>query len=421
MDLGTVVTVVELIQAAIAIYERIDGLPQQMKQLGKRMERLNMFLVRLQKFLEKGAGDTKGEKHAQTQLLSGQLDDLRKLLKEIKVNAEKVHNLFYRYENGILSQSKGLTFRMPWMKQLWFSIVDNSADKIEVIMEDIDHQRSVLRDYLVLMSVEKAYEPKQRRRPAEDKTALTTAATATTTTARPTPSPSPAPPRRDYRILFVDPYNNGRSVMAEAVVKMLAQLTLRARRDWRIAEVRSAGFFARRNNECTDVIDGLDFSKPSFRLPWRAGGEAPSRTAVSAVFDNKWANYPFKNTIRSEIVSRTSEGLSKDVFTRFDFVFVFTVREHDNMVKLKDALRKKAGTGGSTNARGKGRVLQLGAYLAQKRGQIREILQPLPTKDSEKDREKWNRCVSEIRTAVKGFLKQEMKWTPPDSSVLASE
>jgi hypothetical protein len=428
MDLGTVLTVVELVEKAITIYERIENLPQQMAQLGRRMENLNLFLVRLQNFLTES---NKNNKKAKTQLLSGQLNDLRKLLAGIKANAEKVYDLFDRYKSGILSRSKDLKFRASWMTQVWFSIVDSSADKVQVIMEDIDDQRSLLRDYLVLMAVEKAYEPattatttRPGRDPAQKPTDGTLAAASTKR--RPAPSPSPTPPRRDYKILFVDPYNEARSVVAEALVKLLAQMTLRARGgggDWRIGEVSSAGFFTKRKNEAVHAIDGLDYSDRSFKLPWRPGGEAPDATALSAVFDNRWADFPFKKDIRKEILGRTSRGMPKDVFAKFDFVFVFTIREHDNMVKLKEALLKKEGPGAVPRC--KGRVLQLGTYLAQKRGQVREILNPVEagsvkSGDLKKHREAWNQQVSEIRTALKAFLKQEMRWTPPDDQDVPS-
>ncbi|KAH6855571.1 hypothetical protein B0I37DRAFT_58378 [Chaetomium sp. MPI-CAGE-AT-0009] len=418
MDLGTVLSVVELVQKAIDIYERIDNLPQQMAQLGRRMENLNLFLIRLQNFLTESNKSDKNNKKSKTQLLSGQLDDLRKLLAGIKTNAETVYDLFDRYKRGILSRSKDLKFRASWMAQVWFSVVDNSADKVQVIMEDIDQQRSLLRDYLVLMAVEKAYEPTRPGREPEQKTTL-----AAPTKRRPPPSPSPTPPRRDYKILFVDPYNEARSVVAEALVKLLAQMTLRARGDWRIGEVSSAGFFTKRRNDAVEAIDGLDYSERSFKLPWRPGGEAPDSTALAAVFDNKWADFPFKKDIRKEMLGRTSRGMPKDVFARFDFVFVFTIREHDNMVKLKEALLRKEGPGAVPRC--KGRVLQLGTYLAQKRGQVREILNPVEpgnpkSGDLKKNREAWNQQVSEIRTALKGFLKQEMKWAPPDDRDVAS-
>jgi protein-tyrosine-phosphatase len=407
-DLGTVLTVVDLVQRGIVIYQRIESLPQQMKQLGRRMERLNIFLVRLKAFVEKNAKN----KNTSSSLLSGQVSDLDALLKGIEANAAKVHDLFERYEKGTLSRSRDLEFRARWMSQIWFSLVDSSPDKVKEIMEEIDYERSVLSDYLSLMAVDKGPAPSAPAKPRAGRAVEKQPATALTAVAkRASPSPSPAPPRRDYRILFVDPYNEGRSVVAEGLVKLLAQLTLRARGDWRIAEVRSAGFFAKDQNECVDVIDGLKYSHETFKLPWWPGGKSPSRVAMAGLFDNKWCNHPFKEEIRTEIAARKSRGMKKDVFSYYDFIVVFALREHDNMVKLKEALRKKTGAG---PPRGKGRVLQLGSYLSPRKGAVREILHPAATNDAKLNREKWNAKVAEIKTALKEFLKQEMKWEQPN-------
>jgi hypothetical protein len=392
MDLGTVVTVVELVNKAIAIYKRIESLPQQMVQMGRRMEDLDGFLSELRKFLEREAKNDKKDKKDKTQLLSGQLADLRRVLGRITTSAEQVYDVFDRYENGILSRSKDLTFRASWMKQLWFSVVDSSADKVQAIIDDIDQQRELLRDYLSLMAIIKAYEPRPGR--SLERTTLAVP------TRRGPPSPSPTPPRRDYKILFVDPYNEARSVIAEALLKLLGQMTLKARGDWRIAEIHSAGFFAKRRSEYVDVIDGLDYSDKTFKLPWKSGSKRTDAMALSAVFDNKWANYPFKEDLRSEIEERTSRGMMKNVFSRFDFVFVFTLRDHDNMIKLKEALRERDGA--DAVPRCKGRVLQLGTYLAQKRGQVREILHlhPLEKDDPKQDREDGAEGLSQAGNGV---------------------
>ncbi len=403
-DLGTVTTVVDLVQKAIAIYQRIENLPKQMTQLGRRMERLGIFLVRLKEFIAK---NNKKSKKAPATLYSGQVDDLANLLKGIEGNATKVYDLFERYEKGILSRSMDLEFRARWISQLWFSLVDNSPDKVQAIMEDIDFERGVLSDYLALMAVDKAHEPSIPSTPRPGRNTEKAVATR-----RPSVSPSPAPPRRDYKILFVDPYNEGRSVVAEAVLKLLGKLSLKARGDWRIAEIESAGFFAKNKAQCVDAIDGLDYSHKTFKLPWRPGANnSPSRIGLAAVFDNKWCDYPFKQDIRAEISSRAAVGMKKDVFSRFDFIIVFALREHDNMVKLKGALQKN---GDANVPRGKGRVLQLGTYLGQKKGAIREILNPQVTNDPKQNRENWNKKVSEIKTALKGFLKQEMEWEQPE-------
>lgn len=426
MDLGTVVTVVELVQKAIEIYQKIESLPGQLERLGRRMEAINMVLVRLQNFLQQ----TNQNNKRTGQLLPGQLSDLHKLLQGIQTNAAAVYDVFDRYNKGILSRSKDLTFRASWMAQVWFSLVDNSADKVEELMKDIDHQRSVLNDYLVFVLVEKAYEPSTPRlgRPPERKLLMPPTDNnsgshnngGSSVRKRPVlPSPSPSPPRKDYRILFVDPYNEGRSVIAEALLKLIGQLTLQqAAKDqgkdssnWRIAQISSAGFFIKRRHGATDAVDKLDYSEKSFQLPWRPGGEPPHATAMAAVFDNKWADYPFKREVQGATMSRTSTGLPKDVFATFDFVVVFTMREHDNMVKLKQALSAKKGA--TPIPCGKGRVLQLGAYLGQKKGQVREIVNTVEGKNGKKNREAWNEKASDIRTALKGFLRQEMKWTAP--------
>ncbi|KAK4140818.1 uncharacterized protein C8A04DRAFT_14604 [Dichotomopilus funicola] len=437
MDLGTVMTVVDLVQKAIEIYQKIESLPVQLERLGRRMEAINMVLVRLQNFLQQADQNNRktGQGGGHGKLLPGQLSDLHKLLQGIQTNAAAVYDVFDRYNKGILSRSKDLTFRASWMAQVWFSLVDNSADKVEDLMKDIDHQRSVLNDYLVFVLVEKAYEPSTPRlgRPPERKLLMPPPTNnnsnhsngglnhgTSSVRQRPVlPSPSPSPPRKDYRILFVDPYNEGRSVIAEALLKMIGQLTLQqATKDkdkdtnnWRIAQISSAGFFIKRRHGATDAVDTLDYSEKSFQLPWRPGGEPPNAAAMAAVFDNKWADYPFKREVQTATLGRKSTGLPKDVFSTFDFVVVFTMREHDNMVKLKQALSTKKGA--TAIPCGKGRVLQLGAYLGQKKGQVREILHTLEEKNGRKNREVWNRQVSDIRTALKGFLRQEMKWTAP--------
>ncbi len=416
LDLGTIITAVELVQKIIALYQRIESLPQQMKQLGRRMERLNIFLVRLESFVKKS--NNKQATIAPSPLFSGQVEDLGKLLEGIKGNAEKVYDLFDRYEKGILSRSMNIEFRAKWMSQVWFSLVDSSPDKVQAIMEEIDYERGILSDYLGLMAIDKAHEESpgpSATRPGR-KVEKTSNAAATTLTKRPSPSPSPspAPPRRSCKILFVDPYNEGRSVAAEALVKLLGQLTVKNRGDWRIADVCSAGFFAKDRGDCVDVIDGLDYSHKTFKLPWRPGGQSPSRMAMAAVFDNKLYDYPFKQDIKAEVTARTSCGMKKDMFTRFDFIVVFALREHDNMVKLRDAVRKRVEAEGGVLPRGKGRVLQLGAYLSRRKGTVREILTPQVTKDGKKNRENWNWKVSEIKTALKAFLKREMDWEQPD-------
>lgn len=415
LDPGSIVTAIDLVQRAIAIYQRVEGLPQQMIQLGRRMERLNIFLVQFEAFVRK-----KRPGSAYARLFSGQKEELGLLLVSIKGHAAKVYDLFERYEKGILSRTHDLQFRVKWAAQIWFSLVDNSPEKIQAIMDDIDYDRGVLSDYMGLMNVrgveviiDTALAPPATATGAGPSMAATAKSVAAK---RPSPSPSPAAPRKDFSIIFVDPYNLGRSVIAEALVKLLGQLTLKANGDWRIAKVHSAGFFVRNGSDCADVIETLGYSYKSFKKPLEDGGKKPTALALAALFDNKSYDYPFKDGIRSAMAARRSRGLKKDTFQKYDFIIAFTNREHDNVVKLKEALSKEDGS--AVSARGKGRILHLGSFLTGSTGgSPREIITPKIT-NGKISRESWNSKVSEIKTAVKGFVKQEMRWRQPDKKEL---
>ncbi|KAL1842115.1 hypothetical protein VTJ49DRAFT_5994 [Mycothermus thermophilus] len=440
LDLGTVLAVAELVQKALEIYRRIDDLPDQMAQIGRRMKQLNNVLVVFHEFIqsqEQNAKRTTAGSGKQS-LLSGQLNDLREVFDDIKFTAKKVHDLFDRYENGILSRSLDLEFRKPLFARVWFAVFDNPADRAEALIREIDGYCTNLNVYLNLLNLKKAYKPRSKRpktavvrKPSPAKgsgsrpAAVPAPAAAAALSAGPSLNVTPASPpvRRDYKILFVDPYNIGRSVVAQALVSLLGRLTKRARGDWRLDAVQSSGFFVRRYGGCVKTIENLTYSHPTFRKPLFPGGERPKAAAMAAVFDNKWMNYSFKKEIRDEMTARTSRGLSRDIFSYYDFITVFTLREHDNMVRLKAALRKEeqsSGLGsrpvsdsGTVWHGGKGRVIQLGMYLARKKGELREIWGPRDTTDPVKEREQWNQKVSEIKVALKEFLRQEMEWTPP--------
>ncbi|KAK0633977.1 hypothetical protein B0T14DRAFT_415668 [Immersiella caudata] len=394
LDPGTILSVIDLIKQTVALYERIDGLPQQMTNLGRRMESLNIYLVPLEAFVKsKNTAST-----AYARLFPGQKEELAKLLGNIKLNAEKVHDLFERYEKGILSRSRDLVFRTKWAGQIWFSLVDSSPEKIQTLMDEIEYDRRILNDYLTLMNARAVWERPIAQVPA---------------------SPAPTRPSgsRKYDILFVDPYNVGRSIVAESLVKLLGQATLKAKLDWRLNLVHSAGFFVRAGSDCVDVIERLNYSYPSFKKPLIAGGALPQDVALDAVFDNKTFEQPFKKTFRNSLSARRSRGLTKDTFKRYDFVIVFTSREHDNATKLKQALGDKYGQ--EVVAKGKGRVLHLGAYLAAS-GAPKEIVVPKVTKPGAEGRQQWNAKVSQIKTAIKGFLKKEMEWVAPEQMPVRS-
>ncbi|KAL2266852.1 hypothetical protein VTJ83DRAFT_4129 [Remersonia thermophila] len=377
MDLGFVVTAIDLVEKAVAVYKRIKDMPAQMAQIGQKMERLSTFLGHLHRLVEM---ETQSTKNA---LLSGQLDDLRQLLVDMKPTAKKVHSLFEQYEKKMISQPGDSGFRYKMFTRVWLAVFDNPADQAEALLVQLDDYRSSLRDYLALMTWAKVSELRPQ----------------------------------------ISPNNIGRSVVAQALLSLLGSLTVRTGGDWRLKAVQSAGFFVRRYSECVQTIENLPYSHRTFRKPILPGGAPPKTAAMAAVFDNHWMNYSFKESIRKSMTTRMSRGLSGNIFSYFDFIVAFTLREHDNMVRLKAALRKELELSGSGSRsvsdpgtvwhRGKGRVIQLGMYLARRKGQLREILDVPKIADPAKERDQWNKKVSEIKVALKEFLKQEMEWVPP--------
>ncbi|KAK4647323.1 uncharacterized protein QC761_124430 [Podospora bellae-mahoneyi] len=419
--IGTIVTLVETVQSAVTLYQRIDGLPTQMTQLGKRIERLSPFLSRLESFIKKRPAA------ASSSLYPGQKQDLRQLLDAINDHIKKATDLFERYEKGILSRSHDLEFRARWVSQIWFSLVENSPEKVQAILDDIEYDRGVLSDYLALMAVDKQPDipsPNLITSPAPKKIIINSPANkniadspkknnlspSSAPAKRPSPSPSPIP-RQDLKILFVDPYHAERTAIAESLLALFRELTLlyRSNTPWRISAVSSAGFFVKNSSDLVPVISSLNYSYPSWKKDFKPGGpgDVPKPEALKAIFDNNWANYPFKNAIKSQISTRPSVGLTKDVFEKYDYIIVFTKREHDNMVKLKEAVTAM------TKERQRARVLHLGVYLGG------EIVYPTLAKGAgevieQTNRHEWNKKVAQIKTALKEFLRQEMRWQMPE-------
>ena len=374
---------VDLVRKAIDIYHRVEGLPKQMDALGRRLEKLSFFLGHLAGFI-KARPDT-----AYDHLLAGQKGELADIVESIKGNVAAAYDLFERYEKGILSRQHDMQFRVKWAAQMWFALVDNTPEKVGALMEDIDRDRTFLSDYLGLMNAQGIEHLVNKGKGRA-------------------PSPSPqSPARKDYTVVFVDPYNQARSVVAAAWVGLLKAWTLERKSEWCIEHWLSAGFFVQNKCDCVDVINGLDYTYKSFKKPFKEGGAKPDWTPRAALFQNKRYNYPHKKIIEDRVGSWTSRGVRKGIFQDYDYIVVFTNREHDNMIKLKNALVKHGGR--SAAPRGKGRLLMLGAYLSP----AAEILDPPKNKDGTNNRENWDRAVAQIKSAVEGFLKEEFQWQEP--------
>lgn len=383
--LGTVMQVVEVIGKVIEIYKKIQDAPEQIRRIGKRMTRLNTILCSLESLLRTD------EKNSLARLGPVLTDELRAVINDIRKEGEEVHSLFDKWDKDI--GPWGLQFRFKVATQAYFAL-GSSSDKLQALSDSIDEHREELRDLLnVMMGIGINQLLVVGRAPAPIR--------------QPSPSPSPEPPRTDFRIIFVDPYNVARSIVAEGYAQLLRQWTIRTGGTWRVMTIHSAGFFVRMRSEVADTINGMEALYPSYKLDLQDGNAPPLSTPLAALFNNGLFNYPYKQEVKKGIEARRSLGITKTIFKTYDYILVFTDREEDNLIRLRRLLIDKNGRDAAT-ARRKGKVIHLGRYLTADGGR-KEITAP----KNNGDREQWNAKVGQIKIATKAFLKGEMGWKQP--------
>lgn len=286
-----------------------------------------------------------------------------------------------------------MQFRFKLAAQAYFAL-GSSSDKLEALSNSIDEHRRDLGEHLQLMMGFGIHQ-------------LLVGGQGPAIVRQPSPSPSPEAARTDFRIIFVDPYNVARSVVAEAYTSLLREWTLRTGGIWPVKTTHAAGFFTSSRSEVVDTISGMKYLYPSYKLGIKEGKASPQPTALAALFDNKLFNYPYKQDIKKEIESRRSRGITKNIFKNYDYILVFTDREEDNLIRLRKLLISSNGKDAVTANR-KGKVMHLGRYLTSD-GARREIVAP----KNDGDREQWNAKVAQIKTSIKAFLKGELDWKQP--------
>lgn len=406
LSIDTVFQAVDLIKKAVELYQRIDGLPKQMTTLGRRLEQLSIFLGHLAAFA-KAKSQTAYDK-----LLSGQKEQLQDILVSIKGDIDAAYDLFDRYEKGILSRRHDMQFRVKWAAQIWFSLAENTPEKVGALIKSIDDDCMFLNHYFALMNAQGI----EHMINNNNTNTSTSASTNTNSLAAPgglLPKPkqrsrSASPmPRTDYTIIFIDPYNQARSVVAAAWVYTFMAWTLKSKANWRIKHCHAAGFFVKNRSDCTDLIEKLNYSQKSFKKPFKDGGVSPDKVPREALFDGKHYKYPDKKVVEDKVGSWRSRGVTKSIFKDYDYIVVMTNREHDNMIQLKKALIKQQGP--SAAPRGKGKLLMLGAYQSPPG----EILDAPKNKDGSNNRANWDKKVGQLRTAIEAFLSEEFRWEQP--------
>ncbi|KLU85126.1 hypothetical protein MAPG_04157 [Magnaporthiopsis poae ATCC 64411] len=230
-----------------------------------------------------------------------------------------------------------------------------------------------------------------------------------------------APGASNGRVLFVDLWDEGRSVVSQGIMELLAHWTRACGKPFPVAEWGSAGFFVRAQGDCVGEIRSMSYLTKKFVFDFRDGGERTDSVACDALYDNKaFGRIPpdVKATAEARVRAYTSRGMRKGFWDHYDYICCFTYREYDNLMRLKRALAELDGREDEgPNASGpnrKGMIVHLGAYITKPTEPPKEIVKALDAKDPVERKGIWNAKVAELKRAVRGFLSQELNWVPPD-------
>jgi protein-tyrosine-phosphatase len=376
LSFGDLITIV---QEAVKLYQRIKDVPKVLEEIGNEMKSLGLYLSGVEKLLH-------NKVNAELAALHPELtQETKRIVKQIREKVLDIIEIFKDY-----CSMKGP--RM--MKDVWFGVT-NRNDKLMSIRDGIDRAEFRLERILQLMGLHGTYAVYSQVRALGNPRAL--------------PRQGGQLPSGRFSILFVDPLNIGRSRVAEAYASLMKEGAINIGEKWPIGTVDSAGFFVKNGSDCAQELKNLNLRWPQ---EFRWGNWPPSEVPMAALFDNKSHDHPYKDKIKKAIFTRGSKGIKKDIFSKFDYILVFTRRELINLLAMKTAF-----TSLSENAVGpdeKGKVIHLGQYLTL--GKTVEILDAKKDKDGNFSRENWNRTVAQIKTAFKGFLKEELGWTKPPLS-----
>ncbi|KAI0805409.1 hypothetical protein GGR55DRAFT_655011 [Xylaria sp. FL0064] len=358
-----------LVQAALDLYNRIRDGPELLKRLGEEMKGLKLFILNVKQLVNENTNSA--------------LAGLRPMLTERAAH----QNLFRKYNND--QGPFGITFRFRTATDIYFAL-GYSKETLNEMHDAVARAKQRLMQTLQLMHI-----------------FGTNALLANTGNSNPPPRAGPKPQiKQPKSVIYVDAHNLGRSRVAEAYTKLLREWTVRTGGKWPVAFAHSAGFFVEDRSDCINVLKRLNQQSPQEFTRWSG---PPLEVAMAALFENKWFNYPYKAQIKDAMMAQRSRGITKNIF-KVDYVLVFTRREYNNLLQLRKALLGLYGT--STVPEGKGRIVHLGQYLVQ--GKTRDIYDAMKDSNGNLSRENWNKTVGQIKTAVKGFLKEELNWKRPE-------
>jgi hypothetical protein len=377
--------VIDIINKAIDIYDKIQDQPGQIEKIGKRMPRLRDYLEELDELI-----DFKKHPSSLASLRPTQTKRLDELMKDVKEDVRQVYALLRKWEKN--EGPAGLVWRFDWVAHAVYTL-GSSPDKLDALHQSIEQHLNDINRFVVLLS---AFAHNEALNPGNAKPEQGKGKSPQPARKSPSPSPGPVPMKNDLNICFVDGFNTGRSRVAEAYLKLVGEWTCRTGGDWKIKIMHSAGTNVNRvDGGCLKELQTLG-------LKMVEGGKPVNYVAMDSLFDNKMFNYPYKQGVKNRVQHRKTIGIPRDLFSKYDYIVVFTLAQQVKLFKLREALIK---LNASYRAHGKGQIVLLGDYV--KPGS--EIFEAAP----ETSREKWNKTTSGLKIACKCFLKQECGWKQP--------
>lgn len=399
-----VITLLGYVREAVKFVDAIKDAPREMADLHDRMKFLAAYLGTLRTTLERRRPQLGLLGREQHEILSGIMDGLGADVRAVRVLYGE-----WRGNKG----PWGLEWRFEIAAKVWHELGPRKGE-IAALGESIDKRRRDLGDALQLMGFDGVYEVLD----------VVSGAKASSSPRRLTPEPAPlakqpAPPaalKPNYRIIFVDPYNEGRSLVAEAMAKMLREWTRQTNGDWRIWPVHSAGLYLRAQSdpEIERLMAGAHI--PAHKsMAWRPGGRPPNPLALQAMFDPAMCRPQVRSAVHPIIAPRRSRGVTARIFSTYDYIVVFHWREYDNLLALKRAMLRAAPTdrAGVVAPDGMGRIVHIGVPSLS--GSVANVLDVDRDTPEARKPQRWREKVSEIRGLTQEFLTRRVGWQPPDA------
>lgn len=276
---------IEIVRNVIALYNKIKhDVPEQIAKTGKRMSRLEVYLVYLEEAIK--------DKTRQTQVLWGDAAtiELKRIIKDIRDDSKIVYAILEKWDKSIGPFGWEMRFATP--AKAWFSI-SSSPEQLEALDQSIDEHKKDLNLFLTMIG----YKNQSQAQSLQPNQQSNVAARS------PSPAP-PAAPGKKFDLIFVDPHNTGRSVVGEAYMALLKEWTVRTGGNWPVNKAHSAGTRVTNKGDVSDILQGIQSD-----TKMATGNALPVDVALASLFDNPLFNWPYKVRIQ-----KSFEGVCKRLF-----------------------------------------------------------------------------------------------------------